>query len=66
MVGDFFEGIKKKQFESWLKKIVGRNDRFKHLLDSDFEEERLDFYNYFLKQLSPWQALQEEYRKYRG
>lgn len=64
MVGDFFEGSKKEQFESWLKNVVGRDDRFEHLLIPEYEEERLDFYNYFLKRLSPWQALQEEYRKY--
>ena len=64
MVGDFFEGIKKEQFESWLKKIVSRDDRFAHLLTPEYEEERADFYTYFLKHLSPWQALQKEYRKY--
>ncbi len=64
MVGDFFEGLKKEQFEAWLKKVVGRDDRFKHLLDPEYEEERADFYNYFLARFSPWQALQEEYRKY--
>ena len=63
MIGDFFEEVKSEQFESWLKKIIGRDDRFKHLLMSEYEEERLGFYNYFLKRLSPWQALQEEYQK---
>ena len=63
MIGDFFERVKNEQFESWLKKIIGRDNRFKHLLMPEYEEERLVFYNYFLKQLSPWQALQEEYQK---
>ena len=63
MVGDFFEGLRKKQFESWLKKIIGRDDRFAHLLDYEHEEERTDFYECFLKKMSPWQALEEVYRK---
>lgn len=64
MTGDFFEGDKKEQFKRWLRRVVGQDDRFKHLLEPDYEEERLDFYNYFEKNLSPYQALQEEYRKY--
>lgn len=64
MIGDFFEGTKGEQFESWLKKVVGRDDRFAHLLIPEYEEERADVYKYFLKKMSPWQALQEEYRKY--
>ena len=64
MTGDFFEGNKKEQFKLWIKKVIGQDDRFKHLLEPDYEEERLDFYNYFEKNLSPYQALQEEYRKY--
>ena len=66
MIGDIFDGWKKAQFVLWLKKVVGRDDRFKYLLEPDYEEERLDFYNYFEKHLSPWQALQEEYRKQGG
>ena len=64
MVKDFFEDIKGEQFEKWLKRIIGRDNRFAHLLITEYEEERIDFYNYFLKKMSPWQALQEEYRKY--
>lgn len=64
MVGTFFEGFKKEQFEKWLKKVVGQDKRYKHLLISEFEEERLDFYNYFSRGLSPWQALQKEYHEY--
>jgi len=64
MVGTYFEGIKKPQFEKWLKRIIGLDDRYKHLLNSDYEEERLSFYVYFDKGYSPWRALQEEYRKY--
>ena len=64
MIGDFFEGVKDEQFEKWLKRVVGRDDRFKHLILPEFEEERLYFYNYFDRGLSPWQALQQEYQKY--
>lgn len=64
MVGDFFDGVKKEQFEKWLKQVVGHDDRYAHLLQPDYEEERLNFYNYFKRGFSPWHALQEEYRKY--
>ncbi len=64
MVGDYYEGEKAVQFERWLRQIAGRDDRFTHLLIPEFEEERQDFYNYFDRKLSPWQALQEEYQKY--
>lgn len=64
MAGDFFEGLKKEQFERWLKKVIGRDSRYKHLLIPEYEEERSAFYMYFMKRLSPWQALQEEYQKY--
>ena len=64
MIGNYFEGVKAEQFEKWVKRIVGQDDRFKHLLNPEFEEERLDFYNYFDLGLSPWQALQQEYKQY--
>lgn len=64
MVGTYFEGNKKSQFEKWVKRVVGMDDRYEHLLSTDYEEERLDFYMYFNKGFSPWKALQEEYRKY--
>lgn len=64
MIGDLFEGVINDQFESWLKRIADRDDRFEHLLNPEYEEERADFYRYFSKNLSPWQALQEEYQKY--
>ena len=62
--GGYFEGVKSEVFGKWLKRVVGRDKRFKHLLVSEYEEERLDFYGYFEKGLSPWQALQNEYNKY--
>ena len=65
-IGDFFEGLKKEQFECWLKKVIGQDNRFSHLLDSECEMERLNFYKYFDKKMSPWQALREEYRKEGG
>lgn len=52
------------RFNEWLKQVVEQDDRFKHLLVPGFEEEHLDFYNYFERDLSPWQALQEEYQRY--
>jgi len=64
MLGTYFEGIKSEAFEKWLKRVVGRDKRFKHLLVPEYEEERLDFYGYFEKGLSPWQALQNEYNEY--
>ena len=64
MVGDFFEGTKADQFEDWLRRVVGRDDRYSHLLDEDFEDERTAFYAYFDAKKSPYQALQEEYQKY--
>lgn len=66
MVGDYFEGVNTEKFEKWLKRVVGQDDRYKHLLieGADYEEERLDFYVYFGKGLSPWQALQEEYQEH--
>ena len=64
MTGNFFEGIKKEQFESWLKKVVGRDNKLKYLLVSEYEEERLDFYKYFSQGLSPWQTLQKIYEEY--
>jgi len=64
MVGTYFTGLKAEQFEKWLKQVVGRDDCFKYLLIPEFEEERLIFYGYFEKGLSPWQALQREYYEY--
>ena len=64
MLGDYFEGEKNERFERWIKKIVGQDDRYKHLLSPECEDERLDFYAYFSRGVSPWRALQEEYRKY--
>ena len=64
MVETYFEDIKKSQFEKWVKRVAGLDDRYKHLLHPDYEEERLAFYIYFDKGLSPWAALQEEYRQY--
>ena len=61
---DFFEGTRKESFEAWVKQIVGRDERYSHLLIPEYEEERADFYVYFLARMSPWQALQEEYQKY--
>jgi len=64
MIGDFFSGVKSEQFEKWLRRLVGIDNRYKHLLLEDYEEERIDFYIYFQSKMSPWKALQEEYRKY--
>jgi len=64
MTGTYFEGVKKNQFEKWVKRIVGADDRYAHLLHPDYEEERLPFYTYFEKGLSPWAALQKEYEQY--
>ncbi len=64
MIGDYFEGVKAEWFEKWLKRLVGQDDRFKHLLTEDAEYEREPFYVYFEKGLSPWQALQEEYQEF--
>ena len=63
-VGNYYEGMKQEAFTKWLRRVVGRDDRFKHLLESDYEEERLSFYGYFDMDLSPYQALQKEYLKY--
>jgi len=60
----YFEGLKAEQFERWLKQIIGRDNRFKHLLIPEYEEERLDFYIYFEKGFSPWKALNEKYQQY--
>lgn len=49
MIGDFFLGVKEEQFEEWLKKVVGRDNRFAYLLIPENEEERADFINTFLK-----------------
>lgn len=64
MIGDYFEGVQAEQFEKWLKRIAGLDDRYKHLLLPEYEEERQAFYNYFERGLSPWQTLQEEYQQY--
>jgi len=60
----YFEGLKAEQFEKWLKRVAGRDNRFKHLLVPECEEERQSFYGYFERGLSPWQALQNEYQEY--
>jgi len=64
MIRTYFDEERGERFERWLRKIVGRDSRFKHLLMPDYEEERLNFYNYFDGGLSPWQALQKEYERY--
>jgi len=59
------EEREKERFEKWLRRVVGRDDRFKHLLEKDYEEERADFFIYFSTyKMSPHQALQEEYDKF--
>lgn len=66
MIGTYFKKLKAKKFKKWLIQVVAHDERYKHLLftGQEYEEERLDFYKYFERGLSPWQALQEEYWEY--
>jgi len=64
MIGNFYTGQKARAFEKWIRRVVGHDNRYSHLLENDYEEERLGFYGYFDKGFSPWRALQEEYRNY--
>jgi len=51
------------EIQKWLKRVVEEDGRFERLLNPKYEEEREDFYFYFLLGLSPRQALQQEYDK---
>jgi len=53
-----------KKFESWLKRVAKMDDRYSHLTDISYKDERVSFYVYYLLKYTPAQALQQEYDKY--
>lgn len=52
------------EFEQWLFEVGELDNKFAFLGEIKYEEERADFYVYFLAKMTPSEALSKEYDEF--
>ncbi len=52
------------RFEAWLQEVAEMDDRYAHLTNPEYKDERKDFNRYYEQGLTPEEALRREYEEY--